>query len=815
MATLEAPVAQAREIWEHPADDSARSLWPETNSTIPLSEILKASILIVDDQEASIGLLEQMLRSAGYVSIDSTQDPREVCKLHLRNRYDLILLDLQMPGMNGFQVMKNLKEIETGGYLPVLVITAQPELKLRALKAGARDFVSKPFELAEVMIRVYNMLEVRLLYLNETILNHARLQNSQRIVGLGDWEYDFTHDRLLWSEEVYRILGISRKDFAPNAETFYLRVHPDDLAFVHREKKAAAEGSRRIDFEHRIIRPDGQVRYIHQITELVFDDKGRPVRESGTIQDITDRKLAVEALRQSEERFKFVARAVSDVVWDWDLSTGVLWWNDGFLTTFGFAAGEIEPSVGSREARMHPDDRARVLEGLHRAIASDGDIWGAEYRFQRKDETYALVEDRGYILRDAAGKAVRMVGGMRDLTEQKKMEAQYLRAQRMESIGTLAGGVAHDLNNVLAPIMMSIELLKLGSAGDPNNTKILDTIQVSCGRGADLVRQVLSFARGLDGERVSLRMRRLIDDLETIIGGTFPRSIRIETQMPGDLWPITGDPTQLHQVLLNLAVNARDAMPHGGTLTLAASNVVLDSQYAGTSPEAKAGSYVLLQVSDTGIGIAPDALDRIFEPFFTTKALGKGTGIGLATVHTIVKSHGGFLSVESDLGRGATFKVYLPADPSSKAAGAVPSLPTDLPCGHDELVLVVDDELSIREITRQTLQAFGYRVLTANDGAEALAHYAKHTQEIALVITDLMMPVMDGAAAIRVLRHIDPTVKIIAASGIELTGDRVLADVSGVQDVLHKPYTAQTLLRLVRRVIDRPESPLPDSVTTR
>jgi|ERR1035437_1824301 PAS domain S-box-containing protein len=383
---------------------------------ISSSDILKASILIVDDQEANVSLLEQMLRGAGYDSIASTRDPHEVCELHRKNRYDLIILDLQMPGMDGFQVMEGLKEIETGSYLPVLVITAQPGHKLRALKAGAKDFISKPFEIAEVLIRVYNLLEVRLLHLKLTILNFARLENSQRIAGLGDWEYDFANHRLVWSEGIYRILGISRKKFPPNTETFDRLVHPDDLAFVHRERKAAAEGSRRAEFEHRIIRPDGEVRYFHQITEMSFDDQGRPARESGTMQDITERKLAEAALRQSEERFKFVARAMSDLVWDWDLSANTLWWHDGFLTTFGFVAGEIEPSVESWTGRIHPDDRSRVVDSIHHAIDAGAESWSAEYRFQRKDGSYAAVQDRGYILRDAAGKGVRMVGGMRDLT---------------------------------------------------------------------------------------------------------------------------------------------------------------------------------------------------------------------------------------------------------------------------------------------------------------------------------------------------------------------------------------------------------------
>jgi PAS domain S-box-containing protein len=266
------------------------------------TDILKASILIVDDQAANVSLLEQMLRQAGYVALSSTQDPTTVCELHRRHRYDLILLDLQMPGMDGFQVMEGLKEIETGSYLPVLVITAQPDHKLRALKAGAKDFISKPFELPEVLLRVHNMLEVRLLHLKLANLNLARLENSQRIVGLGDWEYDPASQSLVWSDGIYQILGLSRKTCPPKAETFEGLVHPDDLAHYRQAKLDAANGSHRMEFQHRIIRPDGEVRYFQQITETSRDDQGRPVRESGTIQDITRQKLAEEALRQSEKR---------------------------------------------------------------------------------------------------------------------------------------------------------------------------------------------------------------------------------------------------------------------------------------------------------------------------------------------------------------------------------------------------------------------------------------------------------------------------------------------------------------------------------
>ena len=651
--------------------------------------------------------------------------------------------------------------------------------------------------------QIMTQLELRRC-LSEVHLNNSRLEKSQRLGGLGEWDYDFVTQHMFWSDEVYRILGLSRSDCPPCCEAFERRVHPDDLALFLRARKAVQNGKPRVNFEHRIVRPDGEVRHVHHAAETIFDDQGRSVVETGTIRDVTDRQLADTALRESEERFKFVARAVSDVVWDWNLATNTLWWNDGFLTTFGFVAHEIAPSIESWTGRIHPDERRKVVAGIHRAINGGAETWSADYRFQRKDGSYASVHDRGYILRDAAGRGVRMVGGMRDLTAEKKNEAEHLRAQRMESIGTLAGGIAHDLNNVLAPIMMSIELLKLGSGGDPQRLKILDAIHASCRRGAGLVQQVLSFARGLEGQRISIPLRHLLDELEGIITETFPRSIRVVTEVSPALWSVTGDPTQLHQLLLNLAVNARDAMPHGGTLTLSAANLTLDAHSAGLSPDAKAGPYVRLQLTDTGAGMPSEVRERIFEPFFTTKAPGKGTGLGLAIVHTVVKAHGGFLSVDSEAGCGTTFTIYLPADPALQTAGSMHPLPTDLPCGRGELVLVVDDEAAIRDITRRTLEIFGYRVLTASDGAEAVALYAQHGREIAVVLTDMTMPVMDGAATIAALLRTNPAARIIAASGLSSGATIAKETRDSVQDFLPKPYTAETLLTRIREVLARP-----------
>jgi two-component system cell cycle sensor histidine kinase/response regulator CckA len=316
------------------------------------------------------------------------------------------------------------------------------------------------------------------------------------------------------------------------------------------------------------------------------------------------------------------------------------------------------------------------------------------------------------------------------------------------------------------------------------------------------VKQVLTFARGIEGERILLQPKHLLKEMVKIAQETFPKDIEVTAQYAPRLWVIKGDPTQLHQVLLNLCLNARDAMPDGGKLSLIAENIDLDSYYAQMTPDAKAGPYVVLTVTDTGHGIPDELLDKIFEPFFTTKAVGKGTGLGLATALGIVKSHGGFMHVYSVRGKGSQFKVHLPATRTDQA-DAAQIIPVAPPRGQGELVLVVDDEAPIRQITCRTLKENGYQVITANDGAEAVAVYAQNAAKIIVVLTDMIMPFMDGAATIRALHRINPEVRIIVASGM-LTHKREAEAIGpGVRAFLSKPFTAEKLVSCLHEVLTR------------
>jgi signal transduction histidine kinase/CheY-like chemotaxis protein len=377
-------------------------------------------------------------------------------------------------------------------------------------------------------------------------------------------------------------------------------------------------------------------------------------------------------------------------------------------------------------------------------------------------------------------------------------EAKLLRSQRLESIGTLAGGIAHDLNNVLSPIMMAVQLLQM-KLPDQKSQQILKILENNVTRGSDLIKQLLSFAQGIESKRVLVQVKHLLNEVQQIITETFPKSITCHTDIAEHLGVVCGDTTQLHQVLMNLVVNARDAMPDGGILTILAENIEIDESYAQMNIEARIGSYIAITVADTGIGMSKEVQERIFEPFFTTKEVGNGTGLGLSTTIGIIQNHSGFVNLDSEVGKGTTFKVYLPACIHNESYSPVQEFQPVT--GNGEMILVVDDEPAIREITKSSLLAYNYRVLTAGDGVEAVATYTKHQQEISLVLLDMIMPSMDGAIAMIALQNINPNVKIIAISGLPSEQKIRHAESMGIQAFLSKPCTTIELLQNINAVL--------------
>ncbi len=540
--------------------------------------------------------------------------------------------------------------------------------------------------------------------------------------------------------------------------------------------------------EYRILWPDQTTRWIRTVRVPMHDESGNLVRLAYLSEDLTERKQAEESMRVQ----KFALEASANGIVITDIEGTILWANQAFSKMTGYSLAEAQGQCpdflksNQQEPAFYSAMWTRILAG---------ETWHGELINRRKDATLYTEEMTITPCQNSTGQITHFIAIKQDITGRKQLEAQYLRSQRMETIGALASGIAHDLNNMLAPVLMCVSLLR-GTTSGEEQEKLLQILENSACHGGELIKQVLAFARGVANQPMLLQPVRLIKEFKKLVDNTFPKSIQITADLPATSQTIQADPTQLHQVLMNLCVNARDAMPHGGVLSIALRDVVLDEHLCALVPEARPGEYVLISVTDTGAGIPPELREKIFEPFFTTKETGKGTGLGLTTTQAIVRAHGGFIGISSEPEHGTQFKVYLPASPENAPTTHHPRSSPELR-GNSELVLVIDDEESVRNVCMRTLQHFGYRGLLASNGVEAVPLFAQHADEVAVVITDMMMPVMDGPATIKALRSIRPDLKVICTSG--MGADSALftqADVS-LNFFLPKPFTASALLQML------------------
>lgn len=614
--------------------------------------------------------------------------------------------------------------------------------------------------------------------------------------------------------------------------------------------------------EDEIFLNDGRI--IRQFSKCIRDENDQAFARLYIFEDITVRKLAEQQVREQAVLLD-IAR---DAIIVRDLSSHrILLWNKSAENLYGWEAQE---TLGKKAEDIFPNEPLPEHWEIYQNVLESGS-WQGELQTTTKSGKEIIVESCWALVRDEhfQPKSILIVDS--DITQQKQLEKQFLRNQRLESIGTLASGIAHDLNNVLSPILMSVPMLK-ASCDDERSKQVLTIVENNAKRGASLVKQVLSFARGTEsdwlksslsksddvgcnyvkrsssrgdasrgsltlvsdtlkgsrplgerealrtsseigsgkkssigwaytGDRTVLQLQHLILEMTQVVEQTFPKSIVVQTEIPSNLLPLYGDSTQIHQVLMNLCLNARDAMTNGGMLKISAKNILIDENFAKMHVDAQAGYYIVLTVSDTGIGIKRELLDKIFDPFFTTKEFGKGTGLGLSTVMGIIKSHGGFLTVSSSLGEGTKFQVYLPA---IEAAATQSRENTEIiPIGYGEWILVVDDEPAIREITKVSLEKNNYKAMTASDGIEAVALYAQHKDKISGAIIDIIMPEMDGVTTINTLQKMNPLLGIVAVSGLATSEQMLLNKASDIIAFLPKPHTAQELLKTLHSVISR------------
>ena len=699
-------------------------------------------ILIAEDEPVQAMKLQFILEQAGYRT-SVVGNGAEALQAMAGMRPALLITDVNMPVMDGWELCRRIRHSDELAETPIIILTSlsDPTDILNGLAVGADSFATKPYETEAIKSRIKHVLAGG---------RHPRTNDESISVGYRGHQYAITASR-------FQMLGFFMATYEMLARReFELMSAQEELSGMNANLEQLVQERTAALTEQIAERERAEVR----------------VRDQATLLD-----KAQEGIVQST------------------LQGEITFWNRSAQRMLGWTPDEAS-AKGVHTIFFGADPAAGELAFARTLAAGE---WGGEIRPSAKSGADVVVQSSWTLVRDDAGtpRSVLMINS--DITEKKKLEHQMLRTQRMESIGTLAGGIAHDLNNVLSPILLSMELLKKDIRTE-QGASTLGIIEESARRAANMVKQVLTFARGVEGERLLIHPSQVTREIVKMAQQSFPPGVRITADVPKTLGYITGDPTQLHQVLLNICVNARDAMPQGGTITIEGSEVTVDRQFASMAPEANPGEYILFSVRDTGSGIPPELLERIFDPFFTTKEVGKGTGLGLSTVLAIVRSHGGFVHVRSEVGKGTEFQVFFPKSGMEGAPEGEQACAAAV-AGNGELVLVVDDEHLVREVTKLTLEGNGYNVITANDGAEALALCADHRDDLRLVLTDVVMPHLDGAAMIRALQHLNPSLKVLATSGHAESQGRIDAVSETSVPFILKPFTTETLLSKVHELL--------------
>lgn len=629
--------------------------------------------------------------------------------------------------------------------------------------------------------------------------SESSLAMAQRVAHLGSWEIDLRQDTLQWSEETYRIFGLLPGAIVPTRVDFQARVHPDDRDRVRAAVQRAIETRQTYAVDHRILRPNGTERIVSERADILTDPNGVPVQMVGTVQDVTELKRAEQALQRSEKHFRSIIDTVQDLISLVDIGGVIRFASPSAGRTLGYTPEQLL----DREVFdfIPPEEHAAVRTVLAQSLGEPHQPIVLQHHFRHADGSWRMLESVGNLLASELTQAV--VVNSRDITDRRRLEEQLRQSQKMEAIGQLAAGVAHDFNNLLTIIQGNASLM-LGAPGlSGEDASAIRQVIEAAERAAGLTRQLLMFSRKQIMRLASLDLNEVVGNMTKMLQRILGEDISLRSEYSPNLPLIQADAGMLEQVLLNLAVNARDAMPAGGQLVVKTSVVTWGVQDLEQHPGASAGPHICLSVADTGCGITPENLPRIFDPFFTTKEVGKGTGLGLATVYGIVKQHHGWIEVTSEVAKGTAFQIYLPAVEGTSASRRVEGELRDLPRGT-EVILVVEDESAVRQLVNNLLQRCGYAVLLAPSGVVALEVWKEHKNRIALLLTDMVMP--DGISGLELASRLQadqPSLKTIYSSGYSATvGSKGPKLVEGV-NFLQKPYSAHQLAKTVRACLDR------------
>ena len=606
-----------------------------------------------------------------------------------------------------------------------------------------------------------------------------------------------------WNAGAERMFGYAADEMIGRSIT---RIIPPEMLDEEQHiLEQIRQGQRVNHFDTQRVAKDGRRVAISLTVSPLRDALGNLVGASKVARDITERIKAQEAVAQSAERFRLLAKATNDIVRDWDIKAGTMWWNEGLSQVFGYEPKSFGTSPEAWKTRIHVAERDRVIANVDAIVAGEGLDWNDEYRFLRADGSWATVVDRGFIVRDAAGAAVRLIASMLDVTERRELDARLRQSQKLEAVGMLTGGVAHDFNNLLTVILGNAEALSENLAHDQRLRGLAEMTTNAAERAAELTNRLLAFARRQPLEPKAVDVNKLITGLDPMLRRTLGEHIEIETVGNPGLWPALIDPNQLENAVLNLAINARDAMPEGGRLTFESGNVSLDEDYASMHEEVTPGQYVMLAISDSGSGMDRDTLRRAFEPFFTTKGVGSGSGLGLSMVYGFVKQSLGHVKIYSELGHGTTVKLYLPMAGADLDASRRQEIPAE-PAKGSERILLVEDNPLVRSHVCKQLEGLGYHVVSVTNGVEAVATLTR-LGDFDLLFTDVVMPGgMNGRQLADEARKLRPGMPVLFTSGYTQNAIVHHGRLDRGVHLLNKPFRLSELAAKVRTVIDEREA---------